>query len=177
MVQDVNAPGLPSHGAAFHSDRARSLWVRAGPEWLALTGTPDFALRNALYGAIAFDKDLVEAACSSFSVPHDYAGGLAISLVWTNLGAGSGNVLWRVGLNNQGDGGTIGSLTATDTGAIAAPAQNVCKYTLSAAVFPNAVAAGQYVLITCGRIANDAGDTLANDAGFIGYLVSYTADM
>ena len=176
MVLDVNAPGLPGHSAAFHTDRTRSLWVPAGPVWLTLVGAPDFALRNSLYGAIAFDKDSTEAIAASFTVPHDYASGLSIQLVWTNLGAGSGNVVWRVGLNNQGDGGTITSLTTTDM-TVAAPAQNVWKYSTSGASFPNSAAAGQHVLLSCGRIAADAADSLANDAGFLGYLVSYTADM
>jgi hypothetical protein len=173
---DVNAPGLPAHGAAFHTDRTRSLWVPAGPLWLTLLGAPDFALRNSLYGAIAYDKDATEATASSFTVPHDYASGLVVQLVWTNLGAGSGNVVWRVGLNNQGDGGTASSLSTADSVA-AAPVQHVWKYTASGVTFPNAAVAGQHVLLSCGRLATDAADTLANDAGFVGYLVTYTADM
>lgn len=176
MVLDVNAPGLPSHGAAFHTDRTRALWLPASPAWLALVGTPDFALRNLFYGAFAFDKDTTEAIEASFALPYDYASGLSVQLVWTNLGAGSGNVVWRVGLNNQGDGGTITSLTTTDT-TVAAPSQNVWKYTTAATSLPNAAVAGQYVLASCGRIAADAADTLGNDAGFLGYLVTYTADM
>jgi hypothetical protein len=177
LVLDINAPGLPAHGAAFHTDRTRSLWLPASPAWLTLAGAPDYALRNGLYGAIAFDKDSTEAIAASFAVPYDYVSGLLIMLVWTNLGAGSGNVVWRVGLNNQGDTGTVSSLSTFDTAAIAAPAQNVWKYTSSAASFPNTAAQGQHVLITCGRLAADAGDTLANDTGFLGYLVTYTADM
>jgi hypothetical protein len=177
LVLDVNAPGLPAHGATFHADRTRSLWVPAGPVWLALAGTPDYTLRNSLYGAIAFDKDTAEAIAVSFTVPHDYASGLSIQLVWTNLGAGSGNVVWRVGLNNQGDTGSVSGVSTFDTGGVPAPAQNVWKYTASTATFPNATAPGQHVLVTCGRLAADAADTLANDAGFLGYLISYTADM
>lgn len=177
MVLDVNAPGLPGHGAAFHTDRTRSLWVPASPAWLPLAGAPDYGIRNSLYGAFALDKDTPEAVAASFTVPHDYASALQLQLVWTNLGAGSGNVVWRVGLNNQGDGGSVGSLSTLDTAAIAAPAQNVWKYTSSGASFPNIAAPGQHVLVSCGRVAADAGDTLANDAGFLGYLVTYTADM
>jgi hypothetical protein len=177
LVLDINAPGLPAHSAAFHADRTRSLWLPASPAWLPLAGSPDYALRNALYGATAFDKDTPEAIAGSFAVPHDYVSGLVVVLVWTNLGAGSGNVVWRVGLNNQGDTGTVSSLSTFDTSAIAAPAQNVWKYTTSAATFPNTASPGQHVLITCGRLAADAGDTLANDTGFLGYLLTYTADM
>jgi len=177
VVIDVNALGLPAHGAGFHDNRLRSLWLPAGPTWLTLAGTPDFALRNSLYGAIAFDKDNTEAISASFTVPHDYASGLAIQLVWTNLGAGTGNVVWRVGINNQGESGSISGVSTFDTPATAAPGQNVWKYTNSSATFPNAVSAGQYVLLTCGRLATDGGDTLNNDAGFVGYLVNYTADM
>ena len=177
MVLDVNAPGLPAHGASIHSDRTRSLWLPAGPEWLTLAGTPDYALRNSLYGAIAFDKDTAEAVVASFAVPHDYASTLGIYLVWTNLGAGSGNVVWRVALNNQGDGGTVASLSSFDTGGIAAPSQDVWKYTLSGASFPNTAQPGQHVLLTCGRLATDGSDTLGNDAGFLGYLITYMADM
>jgi len=177
LVLDVNAPGLPAHGAAFHSDRSRSLWLPAGPAWLALAGTPDYALRNSMYGAFAFDKDTTEAIVGSFTTPHDFASALSIQLFWTNLGAGSGNVCWRVGLNNQGDGGTASSLTTFDPGPIAAPAQNVWKFTASSASLPNTYAPGQHVVISCGRLASDAADTLANDAGFLGYLINYTADM
>ena len=176
MVLDVNAPGLPSHGATFHTDRTRSLWVPAGPAWLPLVGSPDYGLRNSFYGAFAFDKDAVEVIAAAFALPHDYVSGLALQLIWTNLGAGSGNVLWRVGLNNQGDGGTITGLSVTDSTA-AAPAQNVWKYTTSGASLPNSPVPGQHVMVSCGRLATDAGDTLANDAGFLGYLVTYTADM
>jgi hypothetical protein len=177
VVIVVNAPGLPVHSAIFHTDRLRSLWLPAGPVWVTVAGAPDFSIRNSLYGATAFDKDTTEAIAASFTVPHDYVAGLDIQLVWTNLGVGSGNVVWRVGINNQGDGGSVSSLSTFDSGPIAAPGQNVWKYTSSSATFPNAVTGGQHVLLSCGRLASDAGDTLANDAGFVGYLVKYTAEV
>lgn len=171
-----------AHGASDHTDRTRRLWLPAGTigadaEWIAAAGTPDFAQRNSLYGAIAFDEASAEAILSlrTVMIPNDYVSGLSIQLVWTNLGAGAGNVLWRVGYSVATNLSAFPAFTTADL-VIAAPAQNILSYNIFSALTPT-VSAGHLVNLSCGRIASDATDTLANDAGFLGYFLTYTADM
>ena len=172
-----------NHGASVHTNRTRRLWLPAGEvgadkEWIAAAGTPVFAQYNSLYGAMAFDAAAIEAVFSlrPLMIPDDYVSSLTIHLVWTNVGAGSGNVVWRVGHSVASvSGGTMPSFTTTDL-TLAAPAQNVLQADVFSALTPS-VAAGSLVNLSCGRIADNAADTLANDAGFLGYLVTYTADM
>lgn len=178
LTADIVAGSL---GPADIANRLRRLWLPAGRvaadgEWIALAGAPAFAQRNSLYGAIDLDSASSEAVMSlrPLMVPDDYASGLSIYLVHTNLGAGSGNVVWRVGYSVATDAGTFPSLTTADL-TIAAPSQNVNKYSLFSALTPT-VAAGHMIHLSCGRIGGDAADTLGNDAGFLGHLVAYTAD-
>ena len=150
MVLDVNAPGLPAHGAAFHSDRQRSLWLPAGPGWLALAGTPDYALRNSLYGAIAFDKDTAEAVAASFIMPHDFASGFACSCSGQTSAPAAATSAGVSASTIRATAAQWSGLTTFDTARIAAPSQNVWKYTASSAAFPNTDAPGQHVLISVG---------------------------
>ena len=78
-------------------DRIRSFEIT---HFVLEVGTPDEAVRgtNLRYSAWAFDATTIEGVVTpTFQVPRDYASGaLIVVLHWTNLGAGSGNVVWRV---------------------------------------------------------------------------------
>lgn len=167
--------------AVGHADGAGGpLWVPAGPvgatsEWIALAGAPNFAQFNAVYGAIAYDTTTPEAAqwLRSLLIPDDYVGSIAVSIVSTNLGAGAGGVVWRIGYSKASGGVTFAALTVADV-TIAAPAQNVPHF--SASVINPPVAARDVINFSVSRVPGDVGDTLANDAGFIGLLITYTAN-
>lgn len=150
--------------------------IGADKEWIVLAGTPDFAQRNALYGAIAYDAAAIESVqwLRSMIVTQDYVSTIQATLVWTNLGAGSGNVVWRIGYSTGSDGVAFAALTTGDS-TVTAPAQNVLKYT-TANITPT-VAAGTMLNFSVGRVGTDVADTLANDAGFVALVITILADM
>lgn len=168
-------------GAANITNRTRTIAVATAgevgndKEWIVLAGAPDFAQRNSLYGAIAFDADAVESMqwLRSMVVTQDYVSGIEATLVWTNLGAGTGDVRWRIGYSVGSDGTAFAALSTADN-TVTAPAQNVLKYSTSS--LAPTVAAGSILNFSVGRLATNAADTLANDSGFVALIITITAD-
>ena len=111
------------HGAADHNTRTRSIDIT---KFFPSVGTPADGPQgaNLRYSAWAFDAAAVEALTTpQFQVPRDYAGDLTIALHWTNLGAGAGDVVWRLIAKVVNDAGDLNVTTSeTDTSnTIAAP--------------------------------------------------------
>lgn len=94
-----------------------------------------------------------------------------VKLVWTNVGAGAGNVVFAIGYLNAADGVTV---NVADSGAgnftVAAPAQDIVKETTLAADFP--VAANSTLFVRISRVGGDASDTLANDCGVLALVLT-----
>jgi len=180
ITVNANDVTLAEHDHTFHTNQGRrqAVW---GPEIGLFSGAPDYARRgtNERYRAWAFDAAANEAVIFEWTPPVDYVAATAVTfkLIWTNLGAGAGNVVWRLFVSSVAETGDMNSVAseanASDT--VAAPAQNVLKITNhSRTVTP---AASDIVRVLVQRVAADAGDTLANDAGLLGVWVDYTANM
>lgn len=170
---DTLPTALPASRIA---NRTRSIFIPIDSSWTIISGTPDIALRNSTYMASAHDPAATEGYVRFFTLPKDFVSWVGARLWWTNLGAGSGNVVWRISLGNGGDGYSQGFTNYDAT--TAAPAQNVYKLTSRTdALLPNAEAVDQIVGLAVQRIGGDAADTLANDAGCLGIFLDYTADM
>jgi len=94
-----------------------------------------------------------------------------VKLVWTNAGAGSGNVVFAIGYLNAAD---TTNINAADSGAgnftVAAPAQDVVKETTLAADLP--IAANTTMFLRISRIGGDGADTLANDCGVLALVLT-----
>lgn len=167
-----------SHGASDHTDRTRNLWIPA-QAFISRQGSPALAIVGAstAYQAWAFDQTTVEGILSEFVMPSDYTSGtLTVKLYWTNLGAGSGDVIWRIFIRNTAATGNLdsgGFTSGSDT--ITAPAQNVLKISTSSVSFTPV--AGNVIQIIPDRNASNGSDNLGNDAGLVGVLIEYTADM
>ena len=173
-IHSGSAHHAQAHGASDHTDQTRSVSIPPSA-MSAIFGTPDLAVRGSTtYLAWAFDKDVVEVIETWFQIPQDYVSGFAVNLYFTNLGAGSGNIVWYVALNNIAIAGNLASLGVTVNTATA-PSLDALSILTHTATLPNAAAASQSVQIAIGRIGNDAADTLGNDAGLVGIAVSYTA--
>ena len=163
-----------AHGASDHTDRTRSISIPPSA-MSAIFGAPVLAVRGSTtYLAWGFNSAASEVVETWFQIPQDYVSGFAVNLYFTNLGAGSGNIVWRVGLNNISSG-SLATLSTTDN-TIAAPTLDGLSIATHTAALPNAASASQSVQITIGRIGGNAADTLGNDAGLVGIAVSYTAD-
>lgn len=177
------AADVPSHDSTHHDDGPRAMPVvpagaiGAAAEWIILAGAPDFAQRNGRYGATAFDAAADESIqwLRSVMVPDDYVSSLTIVLIWTNLGAGSGNVVWRISYSVATDGVAFPALTAATDITLTAPAQNVLTYSVITGASP-AYTLGGLANFAVARIGTAVADTLANDAGFVALRLRYTAD-
>lgn len=136
-----------------------------------LTGTPALTLWRGGRGIIyAFDAAAVEAVCGTFALQEIKRTELKIRLWWTNLGAGSGDVIWIVFITPfiNGDNANVGD-TLSVTAAITAPAQDYVQVSDLGTITIGDTDAFLHIRIL--RSATGAGDTLANDAGVIGVQI------
>ena len=156
-----------------------SATIRSGTPALAVQGT------NTQYRAWAFDATAVEEIACEIAWPINLVipstgNQFTIDVYWTNLGAGSGDVRWDIDVGLLKDGALLngaGLLLAQTTTSTAPPQDELQVSTITANQFPtNAHSFGMAVAVLR-RKADDAGDTLANDAGLIGVTINYTADM
>jgi len=177
-------------------DRPRMDWLQVASGW-AVTGSPTWNVRgsNSLYNAWNFDAATVyEVQIPLFTPSANFLYGMShyspsnpfqyVRIYWTNLGAGAGSVVWQVTIKSTGFSGDLNnsSVTTHTAGlngvAVAAQGQNLLTYndydfTSSTILLDQAV--GWVVRVR--RIATDAGDTLANDAGLVAAALVVTADM
>lgn len=130
----------------------------------AVTGSP--ALTNASEATCwALDSASSEDVGFSFTIPKGWKKA-DIQIRWTNLGAGSGDVVFDLFANNRNDGETIGSSVVSQTKTITAPAQNVLSIDT---VSTSSISVSENRLFTV-RVRRDGGnvsDTLGNDCGLI----------
>lgn len=144
-------------------------------------GSPAYAIRgaNTFYYAWDFDAASSETVIANVEPPADYvSGAITIDLSWTNLGGGSGNVVWQAFINataDTGDYNSLGGLVSGTAVTVAAPAQNVKKVTTLTITHTPAASPSSFEL-AIRRVGGDAGDTLGNDAGLVSVRISYTAD-
>lgn len=144
---------------------------------ITFAGTPGFALQgsNTYYLGWAFDAAaLLEALMFEFTVPLDYVSGMAVKLHWTNLGAGSGDVVWSCTVSWAAATENMNTPAHQVTGlsTVTAPGQNILK-TSTHSITPTP-SAGNSAYLIIGRAGSNVGDTLANDAGLVGLEITYT---
>lgn len=123
-------------------------------------GTVGGGRRNAWL----FDASSEEIIGTELQLPIGWRT-IKISLWWVNAGAGSGDVVWNAGVGVFGSGGdlnTADSLSASTTGT--AGAQDILVKTVLSSLN---VDEGELVFLRVKRVAADAADTLANDAGLV----------
>lgn len=153
------------------------IWIPA-EDFTLQAGTPVLAIQgaNIRYAAWALDATAIEglAATNIVSLSYDI-GVLTARIHWTNLGAGAGNVVWRMRALGLGSvvtdlNTTAGEATSTDT--FTAGTQNTLVISLFTLVFTPSLI--EYLLrLTVERVGSDGGDTLGNDAGLLGVELRY----
>lgn len=136
----------------------------------AVAGSPTEAVEvtSAVgYDAWLLDPDANEGVQATLTPPiYDWRT-FDMVCVWSNGGAGSGEVVWQGGTSFLTDGDSVGTVsTGSNTAAVTAPARYTQKHTtLKSAV---AVTTGKRLSLRVVRVATDGGDDLANDAAFYG---------
>ncbi len=158
---------------------AASLPVVAGPEdqrWIqavalsSTNGSPTLSVSGGGSRFATWDMDAAtpEQVSASFQIPGHW-GHFNLDLYWCNRGGGSGDVQWRPTYSVRADGTDLssGDVVGSDT-IVTAGANNILKVTRLAAGVTRA--AGVYHVRILRR-ADQAGDTLGNDAGILGVLL------
>lgn len=148
------------------------LWLP--PASLAtMTGTPASAALSSTAHYLLFDAAAIEASAGSFIPPAHWAS-THVDLYWVNAVAAAGDVVWRLDWKSAGDGELVTGPTAAPQVTAAAPeATGTVEVTRIGSAI--AYTPGEYGLVKIQRRATDAADTLANDAGVLGILLSRAA--
>jgi len=131
---------------------------------------------NHDYFICAFDKDADEHIFFHFVVPpDDQAGNIAVKLRWIAPTKTSGAVVWNLTTLGRESGeawDTALGVTQAKTQTTAATAKRLNVAVFSA--FNPGWAAGDAVIVRISRDANNASDTLAEDAHFLMASIEYT---
>lgn len=116
----------------------------------------------------AFDASSEETIGTTWIVPTGWTS-VDVSVVWVNSTADAGDVVWRMNRTTFADGGATNANTVgTSVTATAGSQYGVEVTTLETDL---AVTAGNIVRFSLARVAGDAADTKAGDAGVIGVVV------
>jgi hypothetical protein len=142
-------------------------------EFTADTGTPEITLAGGgRRNVLAFDAAAVETADAFIQIPAGWER-IAATVVWANIGAGAGDVVWRVQGLARAAGETLDA--SDDTGGagttVTAGAQNIVMVSAMSGDL-TLINENEYLSLRISRLGTDAGDTLANDAGLIGVTLT-----
>lgn len=133
-------------------------------DFVAVNGTPVLTLGGgSLHYLWAFDAASTERVEAVVRVPRNVTGKIKPVIYWANLGAGAGDVIWRVRYHFVTSGVTIasGSTIVAQT-ASTALAQDLMKFMTGTAF---TLVADSVLYFAIDREGGNGADTLANDAG------------
>lgn len=158
---------VPANSGAYETVRSfagAQLWNSNGSPSLASAGTAGRRWLSWL-----MDATTEEGVGCNVKLPSHWTA-FHVYLLWSNEGAGSGDVVWRVDRTWGSDGDNLDAAETTGENVTAtAPAQNVGKRTLLTPSGAIAIAdVTKWLRFEIQRTAANAADTLANDAGVRG---------
>lgn len=171
-------------------NRIRTAWVPASMFTIS-NGAPALAVRgtNLAYAAWSMANGVVSGVIAHVYMPSDWASGtigvdgvtvrsMQADVVWTNLGAGAGNVAFITDIKAESAWGSTSlnsvfglSISSTPP----APAQDVGA--AFGVGYTPAIPGGVWHTFRLRRDGTSGSDTLANAIGFLGINLSYIADM
>jgi len=163
----VKAGGLDNSHLA---DRTRTLFVPA----TECENVTDGTYENQVWRGWEM-IDAKDCVCyGAFRCPPDYASGLSIQAIFESPSAGDARMRLRGYYAANGEAYNTHSTTNTTVD------ETIVANTLdqmTAAVSLGSIATGDYAILECEREASHANDTVGDVVYFVGFLVSYTADM
>lgn len=130
-----------------------------------INGSPSLGAVGSIHPCWLLDAAATETVSLTTQVPAGWQT-FDIVALWTNAGAGTGDVVLDVIHRATALGTALTSGPAQTTTTFAAPTQDVLAVSVLAAAVP-VPSASQLLAIRVGRIGTDAADTLANDIGLI----------
>lgn len=161
-----------AQGSQFSSRYAKAanavVWLPAQSA-VPSVGSPSLGRVNGRTPCYLMDQSTNEQINWAWAVPTDWVT-MSVELWWSNAGAGSGNVVYELRGSEDGDAETPTDVAGLAAGAaLTAPAQDVIKKSVLVASY---TLGGDYMgHLRINRLAADAGDTLANDAAYIGIML------
>lgn len=137
-----------------------------------LSGTPAIGspvATGVTHRAWLLDADATEGLSTNLAIPP-WWNTFHVDVLWTNAGAGSGNIVWYSDIQIAGDGDTINTATSTFGPTATAPARGVLRVQR----FYTGLSGGtaKTAFLTIYRIATNAADTLTNDIGVYGVTLT-----
>lgn len=141
---------------------AAAIWV--SPPGAISSGSPALTTVQQLTPAYTMDPDNIEGVCFGVWLPDSWST-YDVEFWWANAGTGSGDVEWgylRKNITEGEDSSAASSSTIVDT----AGSQNVTQRVTVATGVTND--ADEMLSVLARRVASSSGDTLGNDAYFIG---------
>jgi hypothetical protein len=173
----VNDHHAQAHGAADHTDRTRSIFVKAVGH-VTVSGSPGTSFFGTSLPVVTLpDAAETRVAFGPVVIPADWTSGdVTPYLYWTRLGAESaGNVVLDLRRTAPvGDGLSLADGGSGDT-TIAAPGQEALKISAFPAITA-ASAAGKLASFGVIRKGADGADTFTGAVAIIGVRLDYTAD-
>lgn len=160
---------MPQLSSRYMPKASDTMWIGAA-SWHLETGVTmaDYAGRTPF---VAYDASTTECATITAYLPSWWTT-FDVDLYWTNSGGGSGDVRWLMTYGQMGDGDSEDSTTFSLGSAqnVTAPSQRVIKVTRVKS--GQSITAGKPFGFALFREADNVGDTLANDAGMLGLLLT-----
>lgn len=137
-------------------------------------GTPTYNATGGIASAQQrwlFTNGVQQVVIAQFEVPPTWRQAV-VDLIWSNAGAGSGNVTWRIQVVEYTDGSNTGSTVADTTTTITAGAQDVQTRTKAFLAAFNVNPAKFYRISV---LRTTSGDTLGNQAAMVGCVLRRAA--
>jgi hypothetical protein len=134
----------------------------------ATLGSPAMTLMSGAYAmSLNYDAAAAERGAFAWAVPDHWAT-MAVDLVWTNQGAGAGDVVWRIFGGPVAEAAAYTLITSDTSSTVTAAALNIRKTTTLLTGIACETNHGYYVIQ---RTGTDAADTLANDASVVAVIL------
>lgn len=161
-------------GAAVLSDGSAS---NAAPQIKRTQGTDANPKKHFL--VLAFDASTQEHCSWQFRMPTDYSSGGTLKISWMGAGASGNNVIWgaQVSATTPADADTPiehakSSAATVTTAGNATEARRLNESSISLNM--DSAAAGDFIVITLYRDADDASDNYTSDAEVVAAAFEYT---
>lgn len=149
-----------------NTEIAEPIWVPASILG-ATAGTPSQGVQLG-WPVWLLDADIVETVGTIVKPPISWSA-VAIDVLYTNAGAGTGNFRFRGEFAmNQGGESIAAPSVGTIVTSVASGANLVKTVTLNA---DYALASGKQLLVNVARVGTDSADTVANDAAILGIMI------
>jgi hypothetical protein len=177
VLSTAAAADLPTHGAAQHTDRTRTVFLPVSVfESYSPTIIGSFP---SAFQAQAMPDGVNTPLQGFMIVPQDYVSIVGWKILYCNGGASSNPVMWDLYFQAVDDGEDT---TGANDGSMTLQADSPTNVLDSLNIFTigttsTNILAGGLLRISLRRVGGDAGDTNTSDMHFIGLQFDYTADM